>query len=272
MNSKDSIINFLTELEAELKYNVYIPSLDKEVLFKQLTTEQLKLILQTAINSTIYNTDFILTINNIIKQNCLDVDVDTNTLTIFDKLFFIFKTKIECISPEYNFIFTDDEINEYSLENGTYSANIVDHFNTFKNTKPPLEKEFTNGNFKIKCALPTLNIESKLEEELHTNITSTDTLTEQEMQNIVGETFVSELAKFINSITINDTLHDLNTLSFKDRTSIIEKIPVSIINDIIKYIENYKNIIDGLLSYTFVTDKGVAFERSFPIDATFFNI
>jgi len=272
MTSKESIISFLTELETVLKYNVYIPSLDKEVTFKQLTTEQLKQILQTAINNTIYNTDFILTINNIIKQNCLDADIDTNTFTIFDKLFFIFKTKIECISPEYSFVFTDDEINEYSLENDIYNANIVDHFDAFRSIKPPLEKEFVNNGIKIKCALPTLNIESKLEEELHNNSVSVNALTEQEMQNIIGETFINELAKFIVNVSINDTLYDLSTLSFKDKTSIIEKIPVSVINDIIKYIESYKNIIDKLLSYTFVTDRGVAFERSFPIDATFFNI
>jgi hypothetical protein len=48
--------------------------------------------------------------------------------------------------------------------------------------------------------------------------------------------------------------------------------PVNIVNDIIKYIEEYKNTTKELLVYIFNTDKEAYFEKEFPLDATLFNI
>jgi hypothetical protein len=54
-NIKD-IINLLQGLDQETTFNLFIPSLQKEVPFKQLTTEQLKRILKTVVDSPVYNT------------------------------------------------------------------------------------------------------------------------------------------------------------------------------------------------------------------------
>jgi hypothetical protein len=271
-STTNNIIEFFKELDTVNGYDVYIPSLDKDVKFKQLATGQLKSLLKTAVGEPIYNTEFIITFNNIIKENCLDKSTNTDLFTIYDKLFILFKTKIECISPDYTFYFTDEEINDYSLSEDTSIISLLNHYNNFKDKKIKIaNKTIQIDNITIECALPTLDIENKFENELHKDSTSGD-LTTKELQDIVGDTFINEISKFIMSISINDNKHDLNTITFSDRVKIVEKMPVSVVNDVIKYIEEYKKITKELAVYIFNTDKEVYFEKEIPLDATLFNI
>ena len=84
------ILDILEELNVSSGFDILIPSLKKEIKFKHLSTEQLKGILKTVVDSPIYNSQFITTINRIILENCLDPSVDTKILTIYDKLFILF--------------------------------------------------------------------------------------------------------------------------------------------------------------------------------------
>lgn len=268
----NNLIEFFKELDTVNGYDVYIPTLDRDVKFKQLTTEQLKSLLKTAIGAPVYNTDFILTFNNIIKENCLDKNIDTDLFTIYDKLFILFKTKIVCISPDFTFFFTDEEIEDYSLSDESSTISLLNHYNNFKDKNKKINnKTIQINNITIECTLPTLGIENKFEKELHGNNTYND-LTTKDLQDIVGDTFINEISKFIVSITIDGNKHDLNTITFTDRVKIVEKIPVNIVNDVIKYIEEYKKSTKELLVYIFNTDKEVYFEKEFPLDATLFNI
>jgi len=271
-STTNNLIEFFKELDTVNGYDVYIPSLDRDVKFKQLTTEQLKSLLKTAIGAPVYNTDFILACNIIIKENCLDKSIDSDLFTIYDKLFILFKTKIECMSPDYTFYFTDEEINDYSLSDESSTISLLNHYNNFKNKNQKIVNKIIQiNNITIECAIPTLGIENKFEKELHSDSTY-DNLTTKDLQDIVGDTFINEISKFIVSITIDDNKHDLNTIAFTDRVKIVEKIPVNIVNDVIKYIESYKTAIKELLIYTFNTDKELYFEKEFPLDATLFNI
>jgi hypothetical protein len=267
-----NIIELLKELEVSSGFNVFIPSLDKEIKFKQLTTEQLKQLLKTAINSPVYNTEFILTFNSIIKENCIDETVNTNALTVYDKLFILFSTKIVCISSDYTFSFTDEEFETYNLENDTEVISVKEHYDNFLNKKHIFSPViYTQDNCTLHCNIPTIETENKLENELHKNNKITD-ITEDNIQAIIGDAFINEVTKFITKIVITGNEVDFNALSFKDRVLIIEKVPVQLINNVLKYIEDYKKITEELTTFTFKTDKGDFIEKQFPVDASFFNI
>jgi hypothetical protein len=272
MSNASKVIELLKELEVNTSFDIYIPSLQKEVKFKQLTTEQLKRILRTALITTGYNSEFILTFNSIVKENCLDKSINIDNLTIYDKVFIIYKTKLVSISSNYTFNFTDDEVSTYSLDetNKTISLNII--FNEFADKKISFEPITTTyDNCSVTCNIPSLATEDRLENEIHKNVTL-DLNSEKEVSKIISEAFVNEIAKFVTSISINDTEVDLLQLSFIERIKIIEGLPVNITSSILKYIEKYKKALEPLLSYTFVTDKNVAFNKDITLDPTFFNI
>ena len=265
------ILSLIKDLDNNTNFNLYIPSLQKEIGFKQLTTEQLKRILKTVIDSPIYNTEFTLTLNSIIKENCLDKEINTENFTVYDKMLILFKTRIESISTELTLNFTDEEKDQFKGIEDSKVINLAEHFNSFIEKNISFQEEtFELNKCILVCNLPTIQTENKLEKELHKN-TKLEVSTTEELRNIVGETFINELVKYISQITVNEKTIDLIALPFKTRINIIEGLPTTLINKVIKYIEKYRDAIKPLLTTKIVVqDKEIT--KDIPQDASFFNM
>jgi len=269
----DNVKNLIEQLKAldnDISIQVFIPSLQKNIKFKQLTTEQLKRILKTSVDTTVFNTLYNSTINTIIAENA--IDCNTNKLTIFDKILIVFKLKMECISSDFTFYFNEDEIKQNNLEDTFKTVSVLEHFNSFIEKQINFKDEiFSFNNCTISCSLPTIATENLLDVELNKNIPA-EVETEEGLRNVIGITFINEITKYITSIKINETVVDLTILPFNDRIKVIENLPTAIINNVIKYAENYKNSIKDLVVYNFVLDTGANLIKDFPTDASFFNI
>lgn len=262
-----NVLQILKELDKSNSFEVYLPSLQRTASFKQLNTEQLKQILKASIDSPIYKTQFTLTVNKLIKENILDETININELNIFDKLLFLLKTRIESIAPTYTFYFTEDEISENSLPQQSFTINLSDIYNNFVNTKPSYTKNsYKNNNYEVVADLPNILTEDRLEKELHENVklqvTSTD-----ELRNTIGETFINEITKYIRELKINEQIVDLNQYSFKDRIKIVEQLTAISINQILKYIEDYKALVNPLLIHSEYN-----IEKEIILNSTLFNI
>lgn len=264
------ILGILEELNVSSGFDVFIPSLKKEIKFKHLSTEQLKSVLKTVVDSPIYNSQFTTTINRIISENCLDTVLDTKNLTIYDKLFIIFKTRIESVSSDYSFEFTDEEIKEHSLNLDNTKKKTIDlleHFTKFtKNQYEFLPETIEHGTCSIVCDLPSIETENKLEKELHKNV-KIEVESPEELREIVGETFINEITKYVTKIITEKNTVDLSTLDFKSRIKIVEQLPTNIINKVIKFIEGYRSKIKEL---TTINVLGV--DKDISLDASFFNM
>lgn len=266
-NNIQNILQALKELDKTNSFEIYLPSLQKTVPFKQLNAEQLKNILKASIDPSVYKAQFILTVNNLIKENILDNSIDTNQLNIFDKLLFLIKTRIESISPDYTFYFTENEISDYSLEQESFTINLAESYNNFVQLSPTHDKaNIKNGNCEVSVALPNILTENRLEKELHENIKLQVTSTE-ELQNTIGETFINEITKYIYELKLNEQTVNLNELLFNDRIKIVERLPVTIISEILKYIEKYKTLILPLTTYSQFN-----VEKEIGLNTTIFNI
>jgi hypothetical protein len=266
-----NIIELLKEIDKSNVYNVFLPSLQKEVEFKQLNAEQFKRLIKTVVDSPIYNTEFIITINSIIKENIIDPEINVSNLNVFDKLLFLIKTRIDCISPEYTFNFTDDEVKENDLPENNKTVNLTEHYTNFLSQQKQFpSKELTLDQYSVLCSLPTLSTENKLEKELHTN-TKLEISSAEELRTTVGETFINELSKYIEVIKIGETTLSLDTLNFKNRVKVVEQLPTKAINSILKYIEEYKKIVDPLTTYK-LDIQGKTITKDLPLDATLFNL
>lgn len=263
-------LSALKELDQTTGFDTFIPSLQKEIKFKQLTTEQLKSILKTVVDSPIYNSRFITSFNNIIKENCLDESVNINKLNIYDKLLILFKTRIESISPEFVFQFSDEEIKENNL---TFTGEAKKTINLKEHLEEFLKKEYVflpevieYESCSLTCNLPTIDTENKLEKELHKNI-KIEVESTDELREIIGETFINELTKYITDITIGENKLDLSSLDFKNRVKVVEQLPTNIVNKVLKYIESYRSKIKELTS---INISGI--NKDIPSDASFFNM
>ena len=266
----DDILKMLKDIESTFSYSIYIPSLKKEVSFKQLTTEQLKTLYKTTINKAILNLEFNTSFNNIIKENCLDLEVDINKLTIYDKIFIFVKTRIECLSPDIKFYLNEDEKNELNTNDNTVVISILEHYNKFVDKKICFEKQtYKTNQCSIDCDIPELEVENKFQKEL-TEATLADTRTVQ-LAEIVGDTFVNEITKFIVFLKIEDTEINLKETDFKTRLDIVKALPTNLIKNVLEYIEDYKLKINELLSIK-IDINGQIVTKEIPLDASFYSI
>jgi hypothetical protein len=269
-SNTDEILQILKDIETTYSYSVYIPSLQKEINFKQLTTEQLKTLYKTTVNKAILNLEFNTNFNCIIKENCLDTDIDINKLTIYDKIFIFIKTRIECLSPDIKFYLNEDEKNELNTTDNTVVISILDHFNNFVDKKILFQKQtYTLNQCSIDCDIPILEVENKFQKEL-TDATLADTKTDQ-LAEIVGDTFVNEITKFIVFLKIDNTEINLKETDFKNRLDIVKALPANLIKNVLEYIENYKLKINDLLSVK-IDVNGQIITKEIPLDASFYNV
>jgi hypothetical protein len=267
-NNIQNVIQLIKELDKSSSFETYIPSLNKNIKFKQLNTEQLKRLLKSVIDSPIYNTEFILTLNSIIKENCLE-EINIENLTILDKLLITIKTRIESISPEYTFNLSPEEVSEHNLHDKNFTINLNNIYNSFISNNLNINAEtYSLEGFKIVVDLPTIQTENTLEKELHKNI-KLDINTPEELRNTLGDTFINELTKYIKTLVIGDTEINLHELNFKARVKIVEQLPTAAINNVLKYIESYKELTNQLVTFKVPQS---TLEKELPQDATFFNM
>jgi hypothetical protein len=272
-SSIDEILNVLQELNNVTGFDIFIPSLNKNISFKQLSTVQLKELLKTSINEIpIYNTQFILLINSFIKDNCLDQNIDTTNFTVLDKLLFVFKTRIESISPEYEFLLTDDEKTKYNTQQNSVIVDLNLNYNYFINqTIKHQSREFKDKNYSVEISLPTIKIENDFEEAFHNNI-DIEIKTKNDLQNLLSSAFVNEVAKYIQKIQIDQKIINLNELDFNTRIKFVESLPATITNEVLKFIDYYKGVTNLLTTVNITLDNQKQISKRIPIDASFFNI
>lgn len=276
MTEIKDILSALKSLDETTGFDVFIPSLQKEVKFKQLTTEQLKRILKSVVDSPVYNTEFTLSFNDIVKENCLDADVSPLKFTTYDKLFILLKTRIESISSNYNYNFTKEEKEENNIKEEKILIDLNDIYQiAIKNNVTFTEELIEQDQCSVKCNLPTLLCENKLEKELHKNV-KIEVESPEELRNIIGETFVNEVAKFISNVKVSDQSIDLTAIDFKNRIKVVEQLPTTLINKVIKYIEGYRNNTKKVLSHTIFVknqqDQVITLDKELPTDASLFNM
>lgn len=222
---------------------------------KQLTTAQLKELVKTAVDSPLTQSVFNTTVAKVFTQSM--INAPKIAYNIIDRLLFVLETRIQSFSATKE---VDHE-----------SKKIVINFEKVKsNLKKQLEsnKELfasssaTEGKIAISFGIPSLHTEMQMNEELHKNI-NLEIQDTEELRKIIGEAFINEISKSIQTITIGEKALDLSTISFKQRLKAVETLPASLIQKAIEYIEKYKKVIeDGLTVDGYLI----------PIDSTLFSV
>lgn len=255
-NNKEfyDLLNSITNTET---FNLTLTD-NKEYTFKQLSTSQLRDLIKTVVDSPLTQAVFNSTVSNIMKDSLVTEGIDSSSFTVVDRLLFILETRIQSISP---FVTVS--------KNGTTAK--VDLNQVKKNLTELIVSETTTfstqtikGNsIEISYGVPTISTELQLNEEYYKNY-NLDIENQEELRKILGDTFINEITKTIQTVNVQDKLLVLSTVSFEDRRKTVESLPASLINSVIEYIEKYRKILDQ----TLVTESGI----NVPIDGTLFSL
>jgi hypothetical protein len=269
VNSINDILNIINKTNEQFAFDVWVPSLNKDVPFREITTGQQKTIVKTIVDSPTMNSNFITVTNNIIKNNCADPEIAVDNLTIIDKLFILMKMRAVCIDKNLE------------IEKG---KSIIDLDGVIesakKNINIPNPMSISNDVYKIYIGIPTIKNEKLIEEDLHdrtkdtlASLTST-TNSMAQLGALISDTYTSEIVKYVEMVEILNNNEPIcinfNDVKISDRIKIIETIPVMLVNKIIEFIQRVKVETDKILTVKIINGTEVK-EEVVSIDTGFFT-
>jgi hypothetical protein len=270
----NNILNFedalkvLDTVSETFNVNVWIPSKKKEYTFKEIDAKQQKNMLSTAMNSSIYNTNFVKNLYNILNSNFLDKknSEDLNNFTVFDKFSIAVSLK-DKISDETSITFDEKNniVKKVSLKP------IIEKFKTFETPDNEIiEVDNQNVKIKLEISVPTIQNELQYEEQLHKKEKKVDDIKDSdEIQRIVSEAFIGETTKYIKTIYINDNNLNFENVDFLKKIKLVEKLPSGILQKILAIVSKWKAEIDSVLTLSIVED-GKTYTKVLNIDSVLF--
>jgi hypothetical protein len=239
-------ISSLEQISNSFIVDVWIPSLNTNISFKQLDAKQQKDILSSVMDTSVYNTSFIKTFFNIIKENISDKTLDVNEFTLIDKLSIGLSLKSK-LSENLTLFFGEKK--EIPIK-----VNVNDILEKLKTYKTPENKiiESNNSNFSIKVELKyvTIGVEYDYDTHYKGNKKTEDLKKTEDVQKIISDAFIGETSKYLNKIWINNDILPFKNLSFDQKIKIVEKFPSNLLQKIIEHIALWKIDIDKLISIT----------------------
>lgn len=270
----NTILNFEDALKVidaisdSFHVDIWIPSAKKEFKFKEIDAKQQKKMLSSAMNSSVYNTNFIKTFYDILKENVLsEGGVESiDNFTIFDKYAIAVALKNK-ISDETSVVFDEKKEIVKKIKLNTILNNFKE-FNTPENAKLGFKTE--NLYVEVEVSVPTIGNELKYEEEIHKKEKKIDDIkNSDDIQKIVSDAFIGETSKYIKNISVNDVNINFDSFDYNKKIKIVEKLPSGIIQRTIEVISNWKKQIDSVLT-VYTTENDVEYKKVLTIDSLLF--
>jgi len=255
--------SFLSLLEKVTdSYSLDVPnSLGATYKFKALTTEQLKNIVQTVVDTSTAQISFHEAISNSMKENYIgEQNVSFN---ILDKLFYIIDNRIQAVNPT---LFIRGDGDSYiPVDLTEIKQKLIDLVKTNSNIAENVNLE--TSSVSVQVGIPTVEAEKSVNTEVYANLNLQKADSAENVQDTLGQVFLTEIVKWIKSITIQeeDKKEEISfeKLSSFTKVQILEKLPASTTEKIIDYIEKTKQDIDQCL---------VVSNRILPLNGSLFSV
>lgn len=260
---KKNINELLTALQAVSKesgYQIWIPSLKREVKFSDISTGQQKEMIRALVDNPVYRTNFILALHKILKDNCQD-QIDIDTLTILDKVAIAVQIRAKSIGTKV----------KVETDAGQVTVDIADDYaKRFTFTTDPISNNFDFGDIQLSVREPTIGREVQLERELRSNLVKSTIENYDDVRNMLADAYVGELAKYITYVAVGDNKTDVTTLDFKQAYKVVEGLPATLVRKAIGYLEATQQVIATWLTFPVIDKDSDLKEAEITIDATFF--
>lgn len=227
-SSYKNILASINELNNKDTVNVYVPSANKEIPFAPLAVKQQKLLLSSSVDTDFENLSFMNTINDIISTNCKQ---PTSILTS-DKPLIVLQLRRQAIGDKLT-ITNDDDGTEHKID-------LNDHIARCRNldSTPQNNLEVEHDVIKISCAVPDLQTDTKYNKQFTKKVKVPKSKEKLKVTDIIGDIYVSELVKYIQTITIEENVVTPGVdINLSDMINLFEQLPMSVSNKLAEVVK-----------------------------------
>jgi hypothetical protein len=267
--SVDQILSEIKRRQISYASSIWVPSLNKDVRFLEISTGQQKRLVKSIVDSPVEDKEFTCTFRDILKENCVEENVNIDSFNIIDKLFIAINLRSSSIGPVIPM-----ETKTKAGDKITVDIDLTDVLNHAKtNFKSVQPLTISNDVFSIVCNVPTIGIEWWIARNLRTEETNIED--EKAIKEFIGEAFIEEIMKYIEDVKLKDkdALVDINwkSLSWQDRVKIVGTLGSKLLRQIIEYINEVKEAANNvqLINFKF---KDEVFTERLALDENFFMV
>ena len=225
----DELLDHLRKVNESNLIDVFVPSINETVKFKQLTVKQQSSLITGVIsqeadkNAFSYNRST----STIINEN----NVDSANIRVTDRGPVLAQLRVDTLGTQIEIEGESYDISglEYELHEDSIKL-ISDTHN------------FSLSGMSVSYTTPSLNTDVEL------NADAEEKWMEEEAVDIISDLFKLELAKFITNVIINEDIKiDMSDLSTEDKIKVCDALPVKVTRHVMKYIQDVKSLEQELL-------------------------
>ncbi len=224
-----NVSSFVSKLEkiSDDKSQVYLPSLKKDIDVTSLTIKQQKDLISSSLDGLKGAINFSRTLNKVVLDS-----TNINNLKIYDRLPVIIGLRKDSLGGK--------------IKNGDERIDLERIIANIK--KIPLEIKDESSvkykNLKLNLKVPTLKQENILLNKVEQDIDNES----EDLKQGVGLLYIVELLKFIVSLEIDDEVIDFSDIRISERMELVEKLPLSIYNEVSAFIETINDYNNSILT------------------------
>jgi len=237
-----TILSTLNAITEKNSFDVYIPSLKREVKFKPLSTKQQQSFYSCAIDTIPFNTRFVITTFEAITENCYEPDI-ISQLTTIDRLVILLALRKNTLGADLAIVKNDT----------LYTGTLNDCLKNAKAITIPDSKTVEVKNIRVLLSTPLMVDQYGVEKALRENINI-----KMSPDELLKQAVLCETSKIVKSISVinEDKVTDLgyNQLNYKDRLAVIESLPAEIMLEVQQYVSQITEITNSLLTVNISDD------------------
>ena len=238
-NSYNDLLGQLKQHYDQNKAKIFVPSQEQYVNFTPISVKQHKDILRVSDNLILSGLQFNINTNLAILAN---IDAPKDNILLIDRASIILGLK-QSMAGDNNTKITIDDV--------THLVDLKAHTNGFeeiKFNKGLLKKNISLGAIKVACSVPSISKDIEINKII---LQTLQDKTEDSLLSSVGDVYVYELLKFIDTIDISGNVASFSSLTTDQKLQLCNMLPLELSNMIITYINQIKAIDQ---KYTKCTD------------------
>lgn len=219
----------ITDLLGKLKQinnsnvvEVFVPSQNRIVKFKQLSVKQQKELIKTSLDGALAGVTLGSALNMIVSENAIDCDI----FNIFDRAPIILSLRQQSFGSTYTEGDAIVDLNEITQKQYVINVPFASTIN--------LEDEIS-----IDLEVPSLQCDTKINEVVAAQLKKTQDVN---LGDAVGSLYLYEIVKFIKKVKVASDVAVFDDYVVADQLKIIENLPAKIINQVVDFIQQFRTL------------------------------
>tara|TARA_R110000772_G_scaffold244919_1_gene358335 strand:+ start:459 stop:1298 length:840 start_codon:yes stop_codon:yes gene_type:complete len=269
-NDAKSVIHLLDQLNTQNSAAIWIPSLGKEIAFKQMAAKHQKDVIRTLAGTKYFPSALVITLHDIIFDTLMDDSVEKENFTTIDKLAVLLGLRAHNVSDTI-------ELTEVERVDGAEiegeikkKISITDHLTRLRKAgdkiKPNTPAKLSVPGLEVIVSLPKFGTEYKFEKYLHDQLRANS---DAGADDIMATVFINTLTQFIQSVSTNGQTFEYKDYTPDDCVTITQQLPQRMLQTISDELDPQSLPAQKFTKVPFTQDK-VKYIGQIPIDGTFF--